>query len=577
MAHASLMMSGSAESRTETKRADLDAHVDALKDKARAFARLSVAEKARLLREVAPRVIDAADEWIAAACRAKGLDPQRPTSGEEWIAGPVTTVRNLRLLAESLESISSTGKPPLGRSARTRGDGRVEVDVFPASGQDKVMFAGFSCRCVMQPGLDEKTVRERQAGFYAKKDAEGGVSLVLGAGNVASIPPMDVFYKMFVDGNVCLLKMNPVNEYLGPVFEKALAPLIARGFLRVAYGAGDVGKYLVEHAGVDDIHITGSDRTHDLIVWGPPGEERERRKRDNDPILKKTITSELGNVSPVAIVPADYTDDELWFQARSVASMVANNGSFNCNAAKVLIVSEKWKQRDAFRKLVAKALSAAPLRKAYYPGARDRYDELTGGRAVEKIGRAGEGELPWTLIFGVDSQADDKLFQVEPFCGILSETALPDGDAQAFVAQAARFMNERMWGTLNACIVVHPRHEHDAAVGAELAKAVDALEYGTVAINHWPALGYGFVSPPWGGHPSSTLQDIQSGIGWVHNTFMLDGIEKSVVRGPLTASPKPAWFFDNKKTHVLGRKMVAFEASPSWLKVPALALTALGG
>ncbi len=577
MAHASLMMSGTATSQRETPRAELDAAVTTVREKAREFARLAVGEKIRLLRDTIPRVVAASDEWIAAACRAKGLDPDRPTSGEEWLAGPITTIRNLRLLVESLSAIAEKGKPPL-RSVRTRSDGRVEVEVFPTSGTDKAMFAGFSTRVVMQKGMSEREVVERQASFYSRKDPEGGVSLVLGAGNVASIPPMDVFYKMFVDGNVCVLKMNPVNEYLGPVFEKALAPMIARGYLRITYGGGDAGKYLVEHAGVDDIHITGSDRTHDLIVWGPPGEERDRRKAANDPLLKKTITSELGNVSPVAIVPADYSDDELWFQARSVASMVANNGSFNCNAAKLLITSEKWKQRDEFRRLVAKALAAAPLRKAYYPGARERYQELTGGRSVEKIGNPGEGELPWTLIFGVDARAgEEKLFQVEPFCGILSETALAESDPEGFVGAAVKFMNERMWGTLNACLVVHPKHEHDPQVGAALQRGVDALEYGTVAINHWPALGYGFVSPPWGGHPSSTLQDIQSGIGWVHNTYLLEGIEKSVVRGPLTVNPKPAWFVDNKKTHVLGRKMVGFEASPSWLKVPGLAMTALGG
>ena len=58
---------------------------------------------------------------------------------------------------------------------------------------------------------------------------------------------------------------------------------------------------------------------------------------------------------------------------------------------------------------------------------------------------------------------------------------------------------------------------------------------------------------------------------------MLEGIEKSVVRGPLVAAPKPAWFYDNKKTHELGRRMLAFEASPSFFKVPGLAVTALGG
>src|SRR5690606_7783916 len=126
-----------------------------------------------------------------------------------------------------------------------------------------------------------------------KRDPDGGVALILGAGNVSSIPPMDVFTKMFIEGFVCVVKMNPVNEWAGPILERALAPLVERGFLRFVYGGGDVGTYLVEHPGVHDVHITGSDKTHDLIVWGPPGPERERRKKANDPILKKPISSEL--------------------------------------------------------------------------------------------------------------------------------------------------------------------------------------------------------------------------------------------------------------------------------------------
>ena len=71
------------------------------------------------------------------------------------------------------------------------------------------------------------------------------MSLVLGAGNVSSIPPMDVATKMFVEGFVCILKMNPVNEWVGPYLERALAPLIDRGYLRIVYGGAEVGSYLL--------------------------------------------------------------------------------------------------------------------------------------------------------------------------------------------------------------------------------------------------------------------------------------------------------------------------------------------
>lgn len=581
MSHAvsSLPMSATAGSTRQTNTAELDQAISALRSQARAFARLSPAEKRDLLVACLPTLLEVAEGWVRAGCEAKGIPFDTPTGGEEWLAGPMTTVRNVRLLIESLDEIAKRGKPSFGKRTHTRQDGRVEVDIFPANGMESAMFGGFSSRILLEEGLSESRAREMQASFFSKKDPEGGVSLILGAGNVSSIPPMDAFYKMFVEGNVCLIKMNPVNEWVGPFLERGLRPLIERGYLRIVYGGGDVGAYLSQHAEIDDIHITGSDRTHDLIVWGPEGEERARRMRENDPVLKKTITSELGNVSPVAIVPGDYSEDELWFVARNVATMVTNNASFNCNAGKMLITAKGWPQKDKLLSLIGKALSEATPRKAYYPGAFDRYATLVEGKdRVEKFGHPKDGELPWTMIRDVDSSdPNEKLFRVEPFCALLSETSVGPNDAAGFLEEVTRFCNDVMWGTLNASIVIHPRSEADPQVQKALDRAIVDLRYGAVAINHWPGIVYGFVSPPWGGHPSATLDNIQSGLGWVHNTFMIEGIEKSVTRGPLVAKPKPAWFYDNKKTHVLGPKLVAFEANPSWLKVPAIAMTALQG
>ena len=53
-----------------------------------------------------------------------------------------------------------------------------------------------------------------------------------------------------------------------------------------------VGATLCQHALVDSMHITGSDATHDAIVWqGQP-------KRGTAPYTKP-VTSELGCVSPL--------------------------------------------------------------------------------------------------------------------------------------------------------------------------------------------------------------------------------------------------------------------------------------
>jgi acyl-CoA reductase-like NAD-dependent aldehyde dehydrogenase len=423
----------------------------------------------------------------------------------------------------------------------------------------------------MDRGVDERVAREQQAAFYTAKEPEGGVSLVLGAGNVSSIPPMDVATKMFAEGFVCIVKMNPVNEWVGPHLERALAPLIDRGYLRIVYGGADVGQYLTYHPDVDDVHITGSDRTHDAIVWGAPGPDRDRRMAANDPLLKVPISSELGNVSPVAIVPYAYSDAELWFQARNVVSMVFNNASFNCNAAKMIVTARGWPQRDKFLDMIAQGLAQAPTRKAYYPGAFERYERLLAGHGnVERFGQGTAEKLQWAFVRGLDAASDDPLFRTEPFCAIVSETSVGSADPVEFLGTVTSFMNDHLWGTLNAMLVVHPKLEKDPTLERALDASILELRYGTVAINHWPALCYAFGTMPWGGHQSATLKNIQSGLGWVHNTFMLGGIDKSVVRGPLTVSPYPVWFFDNTKASKVAPVACDMEAAPSWLKLPGL-------
>jgi aldehyde dehydrogenase (NAD(P)+) len=516
---------------------------------------------------------------VAAACRAKGIPLNAPVAGEEWVAGPALTLRNIRLLIRTMREIHK-GSAPLLREKTLRDlpHGAVAVRVTPSDGFDTALYGGMSAETWLQPGIARSQVKDHQASFYKKRDPEGRVSLILGAGNVSSIPPMDILYKMFVDGSVALLKMNPVNEYLGPLFERALRPLIERGYLAIVYGGADVGSYLCYHPSIGDVHITGSDKTHDLIVWGPPGPEREDRKRRNDPLLRKPITSELGNVSPVLVLPGPYTEAELASMAENTAGMITNNASFNCNAAKLLVLPKGWAQRDAFLRKVGDVLATVPPRKAYYPGAAQRFEQLTAGRSdVRKIGSGGEHTLPWTLVPGLDpADATERNFNTEPFCSILSEVSLGSTDPEEFLKAAVPFANDRVWGTLNAMLFVHPSLESSSVKGA-IDGAIRDLRFGTVAINTWPAMGYALVTTAWGGHPSATLANVQSGLGWVHNTVMLEDIEKSVVRAPLKPAVKPVYFPSHKTFHHLGRKMVDFEAAPSWLKVPGLAVSAMGG
>ncbi len=573
-------MSASARSKASTAFDAIDADLAVLKDKAREFARLSPSQRASLLRECIPRVVATAEAWTRAACEAKGIAFDGPASSEEWLAGPMATVRNLRLLAESLESIGRTGSPgPAPERFGRTPLGQTVVQVFPNTLVESALYGGFTAEVRFLDGVSPEDAQRKQASFYKKRSPEGGVSLVLGAGNVASIPPMDAIYKMFVDGNVCVVKLNPVNEYLDAYYKDAFEPLITRGYLRIVMGGSDVGSHLTYHAMVDDVHITGSDRTHDLIVWGPAGAERDRRQAENDPLLKKPISSELGCVTPVVIIPGPYSEDELAFMAENVATMMTNNASCNCNAGKMLVTSKHWPAREGFLKRVRDVLATVKPRKAYYPGAFDRYEKLVGGRAkVEKLGEASEAELPWTLVFGLDAaDKSEALFTTEPFCPILSEVGLEEHSGVEFINAATAFCNDRLWGTLSAVTFIHPRTLGDAACADAFEHMLRDLRYGAVGVNQWSALAYALVTTPWGAHPSSTLTNVQGGLGWVHNTFLLEDIEKVVVRGPLTVFPKPPWFVTHKNAHEVARRMVALEAAPSLLKVPGVALAALQG
>jgi aldehyde dehydrogenase (NAD(P)+) len=551
-----------------------------LADKATPFARMPPCEKAAILRELIVTTHAVASAWVDDACRAKRLDPTSPLAGEEWLGGPFATLMNMRLLAVALHEIATRGRPVLSWKRRERLDALCEVKLHPSSLKDGLLAAGTEAFVIFEENVrNAEDAARAQASFYQRESPEGRVSLVLGAGNVSSIPPMDALYKLFVDGCVVVLKMNPVNAYLGPHFERALGPLIARGLLRIVYGGADVGAYLCSHPLVGDVHLTGSDKTHDHIVWGPPGPERDRRKAENDPRFRKPITSELGNVSPVAIAPYLYAADELAFVAKNIATQVVNNGSFNCNAAKMLVLPKGWAQRESFLDLLARSLSEATPRYAYYPGARERYDELTSGHGrVIKAGPAPEGALPFTIVRDLDPNTkDEPLFTTEPFCGMISEVSVGSDDPVEFLAAATSFCNEKLWGTLSAGLVVHPRHEEDPTVGAALEQAIARLCYGAVAVNQWPAFVYGLVVPPWGGHPSATLADVQSGIGWVHNTKMLGRVDKAIVRGSLRSAPKPPLFYDNRRMREIGRAATDFAASPTWGRALPIVANALRG
>jgi len=553
----------------------IDEALSRLRDAAPAWARASYPVRIALARSMLAGMARHARRMAEASCVAKGIALDAPQAGEEWISGPYVVIRALRQTIRSLGRLARNGNTPIGPLGDTS-DGRLTARVFPANALDQALFMGVRADVHLEAGVGPRELHDSRARFYKQPDHAGKVCLVLGAGNINSIPPTDVITKLFNEGKACVLKMNPVNAYLGPIVEEAFAEAVKKGWLAVVYGGAEEGAYLTHHPAVDEVHITGSDRTHDAIVWGPPGPERAARMARNEPLLRKEISSELGNVSPVLVVPGAWDARALRFQAENVAGMVTHNASFNCNAAKMIVTARGWRQRDAFLAAVEHFMALAPARRAWYPGAQERYRALTEGReGVRRVGQ-GEGALPWTLVPGLDaSRADEPAFRTEPFCSIVSETSVGSEDPLEFLAAAVPFANDRLWGTLAAHLLVPPRL--DRPVRDAVERAIRELRYGTVAVNCWAGYGFAFGTTPWGAFPGAPLTDIQSGRGFVHNTLMLERIEKAVLRHPATIFPKPPYFPSHRSAQAVGRRLVRLEEKGSWRHVPGLVAAAVRG
>jgi aldehyde dehydrogenase (NAD(P)+) len=206
---------------------------------------------------------------------------------------------------------------------------------------------------------------------------------------------------------------------------------------------------------------------------------------------------------------------------------------------------------------------------AYYPGAADRFHRFAGEAAEDSE------YLPWTLRRGVDPTKEPHLFEEESFVCVCGETSLSSGSALEFLDAAVEFANESMWGTLAAGLTV-PR-EFQKTQSQRLDRAVDRLQYGTVGINIWPGVAFALMSTPWGGFPGATLHDIQSGLGSVHNTYLLDHIEKTVLSSPLAFLPKPVWFPTHQFPERLASNLLNLYLRPSVWGLPSLLWNALRG
>ena len=566
---------------------ELDEAVEQLVANQHRWARTSTAARIEILDAVKNCLQDVAIEWVAAAVANKRIPEHSPLVGEEWLSGPYSLMAGCNAFAETLRDIEGKSFLDKLKLRKTAGD-RIAVRVLPHSIWDRVLLSGVEAEVWMQPGVTESNLASLTASSYdvPEEQRKGSVALVLGAGNIASIAPLDCFHKLFVEHSVVLLKLNPVNDYLYKVLTKALRPLIQFGALRIVRGGVEVGEYLCNHDAIDSIHITGAESSHDAIVWGV-GADGAANKRSGTPRNTRRITSELGAVCPTIIVPGPWTDADIRFQAEHVATQKLHNSGFNCIACQVLVMPENWDAGEKFLAEVRSAIRGAPPRAMYYPGAEERVDNFRSRYPSAEDLSEPEAQAE-RVVIPFDQSGEDHLLETqEVFAPVLGVTGISGDDAEDYLRNAIAYCNEQLHGTLGANIIIHPATRR--TIGDRWDEIVADLKYGCIAINAWTGLGFLTVQTPWGAFPGHTLDDIQSGMGFVHNTFMFDKPERTVIEAPfrpfprsilngsLSLLPKPPWFVTNRKAAALGRRLTDFQFKPGFLKIPGILFNALLG
>jgi hypothetical protein len=560
----------------------LDADLELLNRHKQLWAETSIETRLAILVRIRDDVAKVAQNWAETAARKKGLAVNSPRVGEEWFTGPYALITYCSALIDTLSKVRDD-KHLARLPMRELPNGQLAVQVVPHSIWDRLLLSGVRAEVWMEPGITRASLAQNTASAYAKS-TPGKLALVLGAGNIAAIAPLDCLHELFVENDVVLLKMSPINDYLAAFLKPALAALIEPGFLRIVSGNAAVGQYLCNHPLVDTIHITGSAATHDAIVWGN-GREAAANKQAGTPKNKRPITSELGGVSPTIVVPGPWSKADIAFQAEHVATQKLHNAGSNCIACQVLVLSSTWSQKPAFLKTLQAALANSAPRTLYYPGAAARLDRFQAGITQPLAQSETANECG---IFAFEAGANPTAETFEVFAPALAVTELPSSDPEVFLMAAIDYANRNLAGTLGANILIHPQTLRQIGQ-RRFDELVTHLRYGNIAINAWTGVGFLLPQTSWGAFPGHTLDDVQSGIGIVHNTMLFDRPQRTVVTAPFrpfprnllslsfTLLPRPPWFITNRRANVLGRLLTRFQARPSFGKLFAIFANALRG
>lgn len=422
------------------------------------------------------------------------------------------------------ESLIARGAPPAPKSVRKFKDVFI-AKVFPFDFFD-FFFSGFGGQkgeIWLAPGCAVE--QEKQPG------AQGHAKLcgILGPGNIEGF--QEPFEQLFVQGNVCIFKSNPVNAILtDEIYPIVFKSLIDLGYIGFASGGAEIGEFICNHEKVEALHMVGACDTYDKIVWGPPNEQ-PKRKAENDKKIKKPFLAELGAVTPWVVVPGDWSQVELEAQVKRLVGTKVMNTGHACSSPQVVVLDKSWPYCSLFVERCRNHFLNLPNMPAYYQGVGKRLESFKSHDTEVLHEDRGPDGLRVFFIPDIDQNAGArKAIREEAFGPVIAFKFISgENDPRIFLRKAVSFCNEEVFGSLSINITISPETQKTL----DLDSFIYDLRWGSIAINMYAGVVNAIPTLRWGALPGRHAEtDIQSGQGSEMNVLLLRNAAKSVVYGP---------------------------------------------
>ena len=542
---------------------DIDRNISKLRVNSSEFLNLDKTNLISMLEQVINNIQTISYYWASLSSEKKG-HLTKSKEGEEWIGGPFSCIYALQYFIEYLQDED-------GLDINNFDETNKSYKVFPTKNIEKLLFPFLEGEIRFGKNLNFDQINEYRGFANRFNSNKPKITLVLGAGNVSSIPVLDALFHMIAHKSVIYIKLNPVNDYLLPIFTQVFEPFISRGFMIITEGDMEASKYLTEHDGFQHTHLTGSNYTYEIIVYGKTLSDKERSLKTLPKINKKPITTELGNVTPIIVHPGNWSRSEIRHQAKKIVTAKLNNSGFNCIAAQVIVLPKDWKHTAKLKADIKNYLKKIGDTTSYYPGAIENLNDLINSNNYEQINNL-SCSTPF-LISNLD--LEHEYGNKEVWSTALYFKEISYNSYEDFCTNSVNYVNNELWGNLGVSVLIKNYKKKKNEI--ILNSYVENLKYGTVAINEWSALGFVIPSLPWGGYPGNKDNDIQSGQGYVHNSFLFESPQKGIIYSKFRLSRliDPPWFVTNKKAHRIFKNLTYYQASNSKINLIKLIFSTL--